>query len=29
MVLSDCTPPGGPVGIKTDWQEIYDVMEEF
>ena len=29
MALRDRTPPGGPVGITTDWQEIYDVVEEF
>ncbi len=29
MALRDRTPPGGPVGITTDWSEIYDVVEEF
>ena len=29
MALRDRTPPGGPVGITTDWQEIYDMVEEF
>ena len=29
MALRDRTPPGGPVGITTNWQEIYDVVEEF
>ena len=29
MALRDRTPPGGPVGITTDWQEIYDVVAEF
>ena len=29
MALRDRTPPGGPVGITTDWQEIYDVVKEF
>ena len=29
MELRDRTPPGGPVGITTDWQEVYDVVEEF
>jgi hypothetical protein len=29
MALRDRTPPGGPVGITTDWQELYDVVEEF
>jgi heme-degrading monooxygenase HmoA len=29
MALRDSTPPGGPVGLTTDWQEIYDVVEEF
>jgi len=29
MALKDRTPPGGPVGLTTDWQELYDVVEEF
>ncbi len=29
MALRDRTPPGGPVGITTDWQEIYDMVERF
>ena len=29
MALKDRSPPGGPVGITTDWQELYDVVEEF
>jgi hypothetical protein len=27
--LRDRTTPGGPVGIKTDREELFDVVEEF
>ena len=27
--LRDRTPPGGPLGIKTDREELFDVVEEF
>ena len=27
--LREDTPPGGPVGITTEWSEIYDVVEQF
>ena len=29
LALRDRTSPGGPVGITTDWQEIYDTVEAF
>ena len=29
MALRDFTPPGGRVGITTQWFEIYDVVEKF
>jgi len=29
MALRERTPPVGPVGITTDWFEIYDVVEKF
>lgn len=29
MALRESAPLGGPVGITTDWQEIYDVVEEL
>ncbi len=27
--LQERTPPGGPVGIPTDREELFDVVEEF
>jgi hypothetical protein len=27
--LRDRTPPGGPLGIKTDREELFDVVEQF
>jgi heme-degrading monooxygenase HmoA len=27
--LREATPPGGPLGIKTDREEIFDVVEEY
>ena len=27
--LKERTPPGGPVGITTDREELFDVVEEF
>jgi hypothetical protein len=27
--LKDLTPSGGPLGIKTDREELFDVVEEF
>jgi hypothetical protein len=29
MSLRDFTPPGGSVGITTEWSELYDVVEQF
>ncbi len=29
MALRDFTPPGGSVGITTQWSELYDVVEQF
>ena len=27
--IKERTPPGGPVGITTDREELFDVVEEF